>query len=625
MDLRRALTLVAVVVFTIHALHYWPAWIDDAFITFRYARDLRSGVGMVYNAGEPVEGITNLGWALLLVPFANGDALFASKLLGLAFGIGTVVLLGEWLRAQALPLAAMALGLAFAVLYPWLPSYAMYGLETDAAAFFVTLAWTRHGAEADGRSRLPLAAIGMALAPWMRPDGALAAIVVGAWHFLRRGPKLTRSAAVAVAVVALGAGALVALKLHWYGAILPNTALTKLREWPPARGYVYLESALKWPSPALAWLAATALGWGVLRGVRRDDRALPGLFGAVAIAAAVAQNGDFMQNFRFFVPAWPAVAGAVAVLAADLARVHRWAPAGVLAATSLAWPGVTAVLEADRLHEADFLSSVQVKSHSFFLPLSGDLSWSFTQRFSFPAAWSVVHRTERDTLAYVNIGLLGWSSDGPLLDLLGLTDPVMGRRFSKRDGDTAWEHVAATTTFLMLDVPDGEWSRYRQRLTDADWVLYDGCPPYWIFANPRKSDAYQAPSLEVIRARLAVALARNPRNPALLTAIGRELAWVPADPQLFEDWSTAIAPKVTPERLAAMRCDAGMQAGCSWRPACDVGQTRLELAERSDPSTWPSPSGRAVERAVRKKASGAEPGPTDAGPREGEAPANAPP
>ena len=40
--------------------------IDDAFITFRYARNLADGNGLVFNLGERVEGVTSLSWALLL-------------------------------------------------------------------------------------------------------------------------------------------------------------------------------------------------------------------------------------------------------------------------------------------------------------------------------------------------------------------------------------------------------------------------------------------------------------------------------------------------------------------------------------------------------------------------------
>jgi hypothetical protein len=51
--------------FIVHALHYWLL-IDDAFITFRYARNLIDGAGLVFNIGERVEGYSNLLWTLLM-------------------------------------------------------------------------------------------------------------------------------------------------------------------------------------------------------------------------------------------------------------------------------------------------------------------------------------------------------------------------------------------------------------------------------------------------------------------------------------------------------------------------------------------------------------------------------
>jgi len=40
--------------------------VDDAFISFRYAENLASGKGLVYNEGERVEGYTNFLWVILL-------------------------------------------------------------------------------------------------------------------------------------------------------------------------------------------------------------------------------------------------------------------------------------------------------------------------------------------------------------------------------------------------------------------------------------------------------------------------------------------------------------------------------------------------------------------------------
>ena len=47
---------------------------DDAFISFRYARNLSQGHGLVFNPGfERVEGYTNFLWVLLLAPSSYGE------------------------------------------------------------------------------------------------------------------------------------------------------------------------------------------------------------------------------------------------------------------------------------------------------------------------------------------------------------------------------------------------------------------------------------------------------------------------------------------------------------------------------------------------------------------------
>ena len=49
-----------------HAAVYWFLT-DDAFISFRYARNLSNGDGLVFNPGfERVEGYTNFLWVILL-------------------------------------------------------------------------------------------------------------------------------------------------------------------------------------------------------------------------------------------------------------------------------------------------------------------------------------------------------------------------------------------------------------------------------------------------------------------------------------------------------------------------------------------------------------------------------
>ena len=98
--------------------------VDDAYISFRYARNLANGLGLVFNAGERIEGYTNFLFTCLLgLAIKLGlDPDRTSKILGGAAALGSVALtygiasrlrtprkvpvLATWLLAGSLPAVA---------------------------------------------------------------------------------------------------------------------------------------------------------------------------------------------------------------------------------------------------------------------------------------------------------------------------------------------------------------------------------------------------------------------------------------------------------------------------------------------------------------------------------------
>lgn len=64
------LIIAAIIIFISHALLFCTWIIDDAGISFAYARNLSKGFGLVSQPGNiPIEGYSNFLWVLLLVPF----------------------------------------------------------------------------------------------------------------------------------------------------------------------------------------------------------------------------------------------------------------------------------------------------------------------------------------------------------------------------------------------------------------------------------------------------------------------------------------------------------------------------------------------------------------------------
>ena len=85
-----------VLLYLIHVA-YLAGVAEDAFISFRYARNLVAGAGLVWNPGEaPVEGYTNFLWVLLLAGFLVGglEPGAASQAAGVAAGLATLELAG---------------------------------------------------------------------------------------------------------------------------------------------------------------------------------------------------------------------------------------------------------------------------------------------------------------------------------------------------------------------------------------------------------------------------------------------------------------------------------------------------------------------------------------------------
>src|SRR5450759_5187052 len=75
------------------SLSVWYCTWDDSYIAFRYAQNLAKGLGLVYNAGQKVEGYTGFLWIFLLAGGTRitSNPILMSKVLGLLFHLLTLL------------------------------------------------------------------------------------------------------------------------------------------------------------------------------------------------------------------------------------------------------------------------------------------------------------------------------------------------------------------------------------------------------------------------------------------------------------------------------------------------------------------------------------------------------
>jgi len=157
--------------------------IDDAYITFRYARNIINGVGFVYNAGEYVLGTTTPLYALLMAALSlilrsqNFPAI-ALWVNAFADAITCVILiaLGETLSGQK------RVGLAAALLYavaPFSVTFAIGGMETSLFVLWILLTSLLY------LRRHPAFAFCAALALLTRPDALIFIGPIGLDYIIR--------------------------------------------------------------------------------------------------------------------------------------------------------------------------------------------------------------------------------------------------------------------------------------------------------------------------------------------------------------------------------------------------------------------------------------------------------
>lgn len=121
-----------------------PRTIDDSYITFRYARNLLAGHGIVYNPGEPVFGASTPGYLLFLsvlgllgggegAPFPEIAWVINALLDGLTCWM--LVKIGDALDIEPV---GTATALIWAIA-PWSVSFAVGGMETSLLVFLMSL------------------------------------------------------------------------------------------------------------------------------------------------------------------------------------------------------------------------------------------------------------------------------------------------------------------------------------------------------------------------------------------------------------------------------------------------------------------------------------------------------
>ncbi len=419
--------------------------VDDAFVTYRYAANLARGLGFVYNPGERVLSTTAPLYGLLLsLPARLGLdlPLVGNVLGGLCIGAGAALLAAYALRQGQRTVAWLAGALYLLAPLLWLA----LGMETALLLALALAAFV-----ADARDRPGWAGIWLGLATVTRYDAALLALLLFAWRAARRRRPPWR---MALAGIAVAAPVLIFLTLS-FGSPLPVTLFAKRGQTAVGvtgffAGTSYLGGLgillTGWLAQApLYALSGLFLVAGFIRALRRQRWALVFVGWAVLHAAAYQWLG-VAPYFWYYAPLVPAtvlllaLGGAGLVETAGKLNPALRPPALVAASALLLFPPVWSL--------AGIARGLHAPLPEPNTALSKVLPEAKVDVYRRVGEWLAAETPAAATVGVSEVGVMGFSSDRPMVDFLGLIQPAAAAALAR--GDPAWTLQTYQPDYLAL-------------------------------------------------------------------------------------------------------------------------------------------------------------------------------
>jgi hypothetical protein len=338
---------VPLIMFGVHGGRYGRWIVDDAAISFAYARNLADGHGFVAQPGaDPVEGFSNPLWTVILAVLHKArlfdagltiagwpDYVLIPKLLGVGCFAATLALLHRAFRA-AVGRRAWAVTLLTGIGLAMIPSYVgwavsglenpLYGLTVGALAAVLVRAAAGGAGPLTGTPVAIGAGLLVLAAALTRPDGVvycaaypmlLAALASGApWRALR-------AAMLSSLTFGIPFGLLLLARRATFGQWLPNTAVAKAQRGLTVEGMAKVAGLVSYATWPIVLLAVAVVGMvaGALHrrpgtphrpaGTPPTDGPWPAVLGLVVclVPALIAFGGlasDWMAQYRFATPVW---------------------------------------------------------------------------------------------------------------------------------------------------------------------------------------------------------------------------------------------------------------------------------------------------------------------------------
>ncbi len=383
-----------------------PYAAEDAYITFRFARNFANGFGLVFNQDQPVFGFSSPLWTLwTALGFKLGAPPVAwARTTTLGLELVTLVLVVAMLRRSFSSRSAWIFAFFWAA-WPYFAAVSVSGMENQAMVACVALAAAACGASS------PLAGLALAAVAWMRPEGLVAAAI------LALGAR-PRDRIIALVLVAASLAGLAA----YFGSPIPQSLLAKSKiygtpgPWLGRHWWEWLSPFVLGRFPLLSdtghlfllTVVFTPAAWFGVRAMWAERSSPAAYFTAACVAVWLGYSLLGVAYFWWYL-AVP-LAGLVALAAVGFPRLAR-GPALEVSCAALT------------------LGLWTIVPHLY-------LGRAQSEYFGFASAahYFAEHAAPGQSVLLEPIGMIGYGSPLRIIDEVGLVSPQVMRRRTQGPG-----------------------------------------------------------------------------------------------------------------------------------------------------------------------------------------------
>jgi arabinofuranosyltransferase len=479
------LLLGILIVFVVHSL-FLNCIAEDAFISFRYAKNLAGGYGLVWNIGEkPVEGYTNFLWVLIsaaLLKFRL-NVLWFSQALGIGAGLLAIWytfkfswrLLGLSRQASLIPCLFLALSGPFA-------AWAGSGMETNLFALLVLMGsyyFISYGKSNSSRD-LYFCFLSLFFATLTRPEGFLIfglILGLGLILFFLNGVLLKNLIFPLLSYV-IPFLAYFGWRFHYFGFLLPNTYYAKTGgttlqyyrglEYTKFFSLCFLASFL----PLALWFIVekrrSFLKKTKSKTVAEHLNTYLGIYLSLVIFLTytlyiVYVGGDYMAMYRFFVPVLPFI---YIIFGFVIDRVFRGASdrklQKILLLVFVLIAAAATIIQSTPLEKSLFKKPGFM--HGTYRGVETE-RWH-TARLALLGSFFDKYRNNYDeSVASTAIGAISYYADMKVIDFFGLVDPYLAHQAVRNLGQGMPGHEKLDLDYLFSKRPT--YIMYRREFTKS--------------------------------------------------------------------------------------------------------------------------------------------------------------